>query len=93
MTTLIRGYLNDLGRQLHLEPQEQEEILHELQAHIEDRAQELIEAGEPSDEALNHAIRDLGTSRRIASQFYEVHSRGSWYHTGARQCYLTSSSH
>ncbi len=81
MTTLIRGYLNDLGKQLHLEPQEREEILYELQAHIEDRARELVEAGEPSGEALAHALQDLGTSRRIASQFYEVHSRGSWYHT------------
>ncbi|MCH8109088.1 MAG: hypothetical protein IIB15_03070 [Chloroflexi bacterium] len=82
MTTLIRGYLANLSRQLHLEPPEESEILHELQTHIEDRAQELIEAGVSSDEALNHALNDLGGSQRIADQLYEVHSRGSVYHTG-----------
>ena len=82
MTTLIRGYLANLGRQLHLEPPEEREILHELQTHIEDRAQELVETGVSSDEALAHALNDLGGSQRIADQLYEVHSRGSVYHTG-----------
>ena len=81
MTLLIRGYLSDLGRQLHLRPGEEREILHELQAHIEDKTSELIEAGVSSDEALDHALKDLGTSERIAQEFYQVHSRGSWYHT------------
>ncbi len=82
MTTLIRGYLANLSRQLHLEPPEEREILHELQTHIEDKAQELIEAGVSSDEALTYALNDLGGSQSIADQLYEVHSRGSVYHTG-----------
>ena len=81
MSAVKRGYLNDLGRQLHLEPREQEEILHELEAHIEDKAQELMEDGVSSDEALSHALNDLGPYHNVARQFYEVHSRGSWYHT------------
>lgn len=79
--TLRRGYLNDLRRRLHLEPREQEEILHELEDHIEDEAQELIEAGIPSDEAVTRALDRLGALDKVASRFYEAHTRGSWYHT------------
>ena len=81
MASTIRGYLEDLSRQLHLAPQEQSEILDELQTHVEDKTRDLIDAGESSDEAINHALLDLGASDAIANQFYEVHSRGSWYHT------------
>ena len=81
MTTQIGAYLSDLGRRLHLEPRKEREILHELQAHVEDKTQELIEDGVPSGEALAHAINDLGSPDEIATQFYEVHSQGSWYHT------------
>ena len=81
MTSPIRGYFGDLRRRMHLQPSEETEILHELRDHVEDRAQELVAEGIPSDEAMTHALRDLGTSSTIASQFYQVHSRGSWYHT------------
>ena len=81
MSLLIRGYLSDLGKQMRLESREEQEILHELGAHIEDRTKELIEAGVSPDEAQSRALSELGASNNIASQFYEVHSRGSWYHT------------
>jgi len=77
----MRGYLSGLGRQLHLRPLERKEILHELQSHIDDRARELMDAGAPYEEALEQALRDFGDSGRIARGLYEVHSRGSWYHT------------
>ena len=81
MTLLMRGYLSDLGKQLHLVPREEQEILHEIRTHIEEKTTELVESGVSSDEALTHALNDLGASNRIAGKFYEVHSRGSWYHT------------
>jgi hypothetical protein len=81
MTTPIRGYLNELSKQLHLGPQEEREILHEIQAHIEERTEELEESGVPSGDALTRALNDLGASHAIARQFYEVHSRGSWRQT------------
>lgn len=81
MSSVKHGYLSDLGGQLHLGPREQQEILYELEAHIEDKAQELMEDGVSSDEALSHALNDLGPFQKVARQFYEVHSRGSWYHT------------
>ncbi|MCH8869269.1 MAG: hypothetical protein IIC85_06125 [Chloroflexi bacterium] len=81
MTPRIRGYLDQMGKQLHLYPQERQEILNEFEAHIEDRVNELIENGLPRDAALNEALRALGKSDLIAGQLYEVHSRVSWYHT------------
>ena len=81
MTLKMRGYFGDLGRRMHLPPSEETEILHELRDHVEDRAQELVAEGIPSDEALAQALKDLGASATIASQFYQVHSKGSWYHT------------
>ncbi len=81
MTSRIHGYLSDLGRRLHLEPRETEEILHELRDHIEDRVQDLVDSGVPSDQALTSALKHFGASRKLAGQLYEAHSRGSWYHT------------
>ena len=81
MSVPKQGYLSDLGKQLHLRPHEQQEILHEIQAHIDDRTTDLVEAGVSSDEALVHVLEDLGASDGIARELYEVHTRGSWYHT------------
>jgi hypothetical protein len=81
MTEPVHGYLSDLDRRLHLERSEREEILREFRVHVEDRAQDLVEAGFSSNDALAHAVSDLGDSHDIASELYEVQSRGSWYHT------------
>ena len=81
MTSHIRGYLNDLARQLHLDPREERGILSELESHISDRAQELVETGVAPDVALHAAINDFGASDDIAVRLYEVHSRGTWNHT------------
>ena len=66
---------------MHLQPDEEHEILNELQAHVEDHVQELMASGVPSDEAIDSALKNLGATNEIANQYYEVHSRGSWYHT------------
>lgn len=81
MTSHIASYLNEIGKQLHLYPQERQEILHELEAHIEDRVNELIEMGVPRRAANQETLKALGQSNLIAEQLYQVHSRGSWYHT------------
>ena len=81
MATQLRGYLETLERRLHLEPSERDEILVELESHIEDHAQELIDKGKSSDEAVRDALSGLGSYNVLAKQFYEVHTRGSWYHT------------
>lgn len=81
MASQLRRYLETLERRLHLEPSERDEILVELESHIEDRTQELIDEGKSSDEAVRDALSGLGSYHVLAKQFYEVHTRGSWYHT------------
>jgi hypothetical protein len=81
MTSLVRGYLSDLGEQLHLATPKEREILHEFRDHVEDSARDLIEEGITADDAFSSAINDLGASRSVARQLYEVHTQGSWYHT------------
>jgi hypothetical protein len=77
----MRGYLQTLERRLHLESGKRDEILVELESHIEDRTQELIDGGKTSDEAVQDALNGLGSNKELAARFYEVHSRGSWHHT------------
>ena len=81
MSSQVRGYLDSVARRLHLESGERAEILYELQSHIEESADELRQGGKPEDEAVESAIRRLGPARAVVDRMYEVHSRGSWYHT------------
>ena len=81
MTSAVKGYLGDLGRQLHLGAPQEREILYEIRDHIEDSAEDLVEEGIATDDALHSAIDRLGGPKVMASQLYAVHSTGSWYHT------------
>ena len=81
MSALTHRYFAALCRQLHLEPRAQNEIVYELQSHVEEKTRELIEAGVSSEEALDHALNGLGPSGSVANEFYAVHSRVSWHHT------------
>ena len=78
---MLRGYLHDVGRQLHLEPGTEDEILRELQTHIQDKAQELIDQGLAPEEAYHQAQKELGQPRGIAQAMYAVHSPASWRDT------------
>ena len=73
-------FIDNVISELHLDPTQSNEIIDELQAHIEDRAQDLVDLGASIDEALRQATRELGESDAIAKGFYEVHSRRSWRH-------------
>ena len=81
MSSLVRGYLTDLGRHLHLGTPREREILTEIRDHIEDTARELMEEGIPTEDAISSAIDGLGESKSMAKRMYEVHSQDSWYHT------------
>ena len=74
----INNYLNSLARRLHLDPQNEREILEELQAHIEDKAAELEAQGLDRETALNCAVEEMGAPRTLASRMYAVHSTGVW---------------
>ena len=82
MTSTVRGYLSDLAKELHLDDSEEREILTEIRDHIQDSASDLMEEGLYPDDAFSGAVDELGGHGNVAGAFYQVHSRGSWYHTG-----------
>lgn len=77
----LQLYLNALARKFKLDPRTEEEVIHELQVHLEDKVQELVEEGLPPEEAEQRAIGELGHPDRLAREMYSVHSRASWWET------------
>ncbi len=81
MGATLRSYLHDLGRQLHLDHNSETEILRELQTHVQDMTQELMDQGVSQDEAIERAMQKLGKPKRLAQEMYGVHSSASWKDT------------
>ncbi len=88
MTTVLSHYLDSVRDSLRLDLSSEMEVLSELRAHIEDKFQELREAGLSEEEAANACIKFLGSARLVARQIYEAHSQGNW-----RQALLASMPH
>jgi hypothetical protein len=88
MTTALSHYLESIRANLRIDPSEEREVLAELETHIEDRLQELKEAGLSEEEATKTCLGLLGSAKLIARQIYEAHSQGSW-----RQAVLASMPH
>jgi len=88
LATELRHYLDDLRGNLKLDPVDEKEIITELEAHVEDRLQELKEAGLSNEEAVERCVGLLGSAKMLARQIYEAHSQGTW-----RQALLASTPH
>ena len=71
-------YLHALARRLHLDPAEKDEIIQELEAHLEDKAAELETQGIDHDAAVSRAVQEMGAPNVVARGMYEVHSPGVW---------------
>ena len=56
MTTVLSHYLDSVRYNLRLDFSSEKEILHELQAHIEDKLQELKETGLSEEEAASTCV-------------------------------------
>ncbi len=78
MSTVLNHYLESIVSDLRLDLSQEREISSELETHIEDRFQELIEAGLSAEEAAKTCIGLLGSAKLIARQLYEAHSQGNW---------------
>lgn len=72
------GRLRVLAKRLRLERSAKEEIILELEGHLEDKAEDLTKAGYPTSDAYDQAAAELGHFGSIARDMYAVHSRGSW---------------
>ncbi len=88
MTTTLAHYLNDVRDNLRLDLSTEREVINELETHIEDRLQEMRQAGLSEEEAANTCVKLLGSAKLVARQIYETHSQGSW-----RQALLASMPH
>ena len=88
MVTSLSSYLNSIRDNLRLEPSSEKEVIDELQTHIDDKLQELKEAGLSEEEAANTCVSLLGSAKLVARQIYEAHSQGTW-----RQTLLASMPH
>jgi len=88
MTTALSYYLDSIRDNLRLDFSTEKEIIDELETHIEDKLQELKEAGLSEEEAANTCVSLLGSAKAVARQIYETHSQGTW-----RQTLLASMPH
>lgn len=74
----VTNYLHALAWRLHLDPAEKDEIIQELEAHLEDKAAELETQGIDHDAAVSRAVQEMGAPNVVARGMYEVHSPGVW---------------
>ncbi len=88
MVTELNHYLDSIRYNLRLDPSSEQEVTSELETHIEDRLQELRQAGLSEEEAANTCVNLLGSAKLVARQIYEAHSQGTW-----RQALLASTPH
>ena len=72
------SYLHSLAQKLHLRPNEEQEILLELEGHLEDKATELESQGMDRESALQLAVHEMGDPAPVASGMYKVHSPVVW---------------
>jgi len=81
MVTLLSDYLNDVRTNLRLDLSEEREVINELEAHVEDRLEELKEIGLSEEEAARRCVALLGSAKLLARQIYEAHSQYTWKQT------------
>ncbi len=74
----VKNYLHALARRLHLDPAKKDEIIRELEAHLEDKTAELEAQGVDHEAAMARAVQEMGAPNAVARGMYEVHSPGMW---------------
>jgi hypothetical protein len=78
MTPELSHYLDNIKNDTKLNLSDEREIIGELRSHIEDKIQELREAGLSEAEATSICLEQMGSAKLIARQIYEAYSQGSW---------------
>ena len=78
MAVEFTNYLHSLAQRLHLEPGEEQDIILELEGHLEDKAAELEAQGVDRESAYRLAVQEMGAPEPVASGMYKVHSPGMW---------------
>jgi len=81
VTSTLSYYLESIRDNLRLDYSSEREVISELETHLEDRLEELEEAGLSEEEAANTCVKLLGSAKLVARQIYEAHSQGTWGQT------------
>lgn len=88
MAAGLGQYLDAVRDNLRLDPDDEKEVLSELETHIEDRVDELCDKGLSEEDATSACLKVLGSAKSIARQIYEARIQGTW-----RQAMLASMPH
>jgi hypothetical protein len=78
MTLDLTQYLENIRYNARLEGSDETGVMSELEAHIEDKLQELTDGGLTKEEAIKICLGQMGSTKSIARQIYEAYSQGSW---------------
>ena len=72
MIASLVNYLDIIRDSIKLDLSSEREVIDELEAHIEDKLDELMEAGLSEEEAASNCLNFLGSARLVARQIYEA---------------------
>lgn len=78
MTPELSRYLEYIRYNAKLDSAEEREVISEIEAHIEDRLQELTASGLSPEEATRACLEQMGPTKLVARRIYEAYSQGSW---------------
>lgn len=78
MTPELIQYLESIKNGARLENADEAGVMSELEAHIEDKIQDLTESGLSEEKAIETCLGEMGGTRLVARQIYEAYSQGSW---------------
>lgn len=78
MVTLLSNYLDSVRSNLRLDLSDEKDIIKELEAHIQDRLEEMKAAGLSEEEAAKRCVALLGSAKALGRQIYEAHSQYTW---------------
>ena len=82
----VANYLYALARRLHLDPAEKDEIIQELEAHLEDKTAELETQGVDHDTAMVFAYWTSGCAPGSIIRFMALLKRCHSVSRSARAC-------
>jgi hypothetical protein len=78
MTPELTRYLESIKYRSRLGFPDEKWVMSELEAHLEDKLQELTASGLTEAEAMQTCLGQMGGSELIARRIYEAYSQGSW---------------
>jgi hypothetical protein len=78
MTQELAQYLESIRTNARLDNLDEPAVMSELEAHIEDKLQELKESGLSQEEAIKTCMWQMGSIKALARQIYEAYSQRSW---------------